>query len=175
MNGSGVRYDDARVGATFSSTLTVTETHLVLGAGLSLAGKMVADKLGVPHVFCHYSLSVMRSRHYPPAVIPVFGLPRLGNEVLWRITGALFDATLGRAVNRMRRDAGLTPGTDVADAGFDDIPTVRDVTPALTTVRVPLEEIGRRALRLALGDPDAADAGAVRTEVVLRESTPPRR
>ncbi len=34
MNGSGVRYDDARVGATFSSTLTVTETHLVLGAGL---------------------------------------------------------------------------------------------------------------------------------------------
>lgn len=34
MNGSGVRYDEARIGATFSSTLTVTETHLVLGAGL---------------------------------------------------------------------------------------------------------------------------------------------
>ena len=70
------------------------------------------------------------------------------------------------------RDAGLTPGTDVAVAGFDDIPTVRDVTPPLTTVRVPLEEIGRRALRLALGDADAASDGAVRTEVVLRESTP---
>ena len=70
------------------------------------------------------------------------------------------------------RDAGLTPGTDVAVAGFDDIPTVRDVTPALTTVRVPLEELGRRALRLALGDADAAAEGAVRTEVVLRESTP---
>ena len=72
------------------------------------------------------------------------------------------------------RDAGLTPGTDVAVAGFDDIPTVRDVTPALTTVRVPLEELGRRALRLALGDADAAAEGAVRTEVVLRESTPRR-
>ena len=34
MNGSGIRYDDVRVGATFSSTMTVTETHLVLGAGL---------------------------------------------------------------------------------------------------------------------------------------------
>jgi len=34
MNGSGVGYDDARIGATFSTTLTVTETHLVLGAGL---------------------------------------------------------------------------------------------------------------------------------------------
>ncbi len=31
------------------------------------------------------------------------------------------------------RDAGLTPGADVAVAGFDDIPTVRDVTPPLTT------------------------------------------
>jgi LacI family transcriptional regulator len=72
------------------------------------------------------------------------------------------------------RDAGLIPGTDVAVAGFDDIPTVRDVTPALTTVRVPLEEIGRRALRLALRDADAAGEGPVRTEVVLRASTPPR-
>lgn len=34
MNGSGVPYDQVRIGATFSSTLTVTETHLVLGAGL---------------------------------------------------------------------------------------------------------------------------------------------
>ena len=34
MNGSGVRYDDVRIGETFSSTMTVTETHLVLGAGL---------------------------------------------------------------------------------------------------------------------------------------------
>ena len=73
------------------------------------------------------------------------------------------------------RDAGLTPGTDVGVAGFDDIPTVRDVTPALTTVRVPLEEIGRRALRLALGDEAAQAEGAVHTEVVLRESTPPRK
>jgi LacI family transcriptional regulator len=70
------------------------------------------------------------------------------------------------------RDGGLVPGADVAVAGFDDIPTVRDVTPALTTVRMPLEEIGRRALRLALGDADATDEGPVRTEVVLRESTP---
>lgn len=34
MNGSGARYDDILPGATFSSTMTVTETHLVLGAGL---------------------------------------------------------------------------------------------------------------------------------------------
>lgn len=34
LDGSGVRYDDARVGDSFASTMTVTETHLVMGAGL---------------------------------------------------------------------------------------------------------------------------------------------
>jgi LacI family transcriptional regulator len=89
---------------------------------------------------------------------------------------AIFAANDVMAVGALSavRDAGLTPGIDVAVAGFDDVPTVRDVTPPLTTVRVPLEEIGRRALRLALGDEDVAAEGAVATEVVLRESTPRR-
>jgi acyl dehydratase len=34
VNNSGARYDDVRIGDAFSATLTVTETHLVLGAGL---------------------------------------------------------------------------------------------------------------------------------------------
>lgn len=72
------------------------------------------------------------------------------------------------------RDAGLVPGRDIAVAGFDDIPTVRDVTPPLSTVRIPLDEVGRRALRLALGAPGEIDEQPVPTEVVLRESTPPR-
>ncbi|WP_159606831.1 LacI family DNA-binding transcriptional regulator [Agromyces humi] len=89
---------------------------------------------------------------------------------------AIFAANDVMAVGALSavRDAGLTPGVDLAVAGFDDVPTVRDVTPPLTTVRVPLEEIGRRALRLALGDEDLAAEGAVATEVVLRESTPRR-
>jgi 3-hydroxybutyryl-CoA dehydratase len=32
--GSGEWFDDVEVGATFASALTITETHLVLGAGL---------------------------------------------------------------------------------------------------------------------------------------------
>ncbi|MCD2442952.1 LacI family transcriptional regulator [Agromyces sp. SYSU K20354] len=70
------------------------------------------------------------------------------------------------------RDAGFEPGRDLAIAGFDDIPTVRDVTPALTTVRIPLDEVGRRALRLALDDFEPATTAAVPTAVVLRGSTP---
>lgn len=72
------------------------------------------------------------------------------------------------------RDAGLTPGVDIALAGFDDIPTVRDVTPPLTTVAIPLAEVGRRALAMALDEPAAGSHEPVATTVVLRASTPQR-
>ena len=77
------------------------------------------------------------------------------------------------------RDQGLSVPGDVAVAGFDDIATLRDVRPALTTVRLPMERIGADALDLALGAPFDADAEQARVitvagEVVVRESTPAR-
>jgi LacI family transcriptional regulator len=69
------------------------------------------------------------------------------------------------------RDAGLSVPDDVAVAGFDDIHTLRDVSPGLTTVRIPLAEIGELATDLALGKADDTST-PVRGEVVLRESTP---
>lgn len=66
------------------------------------------------------------------------------------------------------RDRGLVPGADVGVAGFDDVRMLADVVPALSTVRLPLEEIGARAVRRALGV--EADGG-VDGEVVLRAST----
>ncbi|MFT4136388.1 LacI family DNA-binding transcriptional regulator [Microbacterium sp.] len=72
------------------------------------------------------------------------------------------------------REAGREAGADVAVAGFDDISTGRDVTPPLTTVRVPLEDVGYQTLRAALDDSWELDAGALRLDVLLRDSTPPR-
>lgn len=72
------------------------------------------------------------------------------------------------------RAAGRSVGSDIALAGFGDIQTSRDVTPALTTVRVPLEEIGHLAFRAAVDaewNPDAATTGS---HALLRGSTPPR-
>ncbi|WP_348786658.1 LacI family DNA-binding transcriptional regulator [Leifsonia sp. NPDC080035] len=71
------------------------------------------------------------------------------------------------------REAGIAPGADIGVAGFDDIPLVRDVTPALTSVALPLADIGARALELALAD-EAPDASAVAAEVRVRASTPRR-
>ncbi|MFT4122432.1 MAG: LacI family DNA-binding transcriptional regulator [Microbacteriaceae bacterium] len=67
--------------------------------------------------------------------------------------------------------AGRAVGADIALAGFDDIPTSRDVTPSLSTVRVPLDEVGYQALRAAV-DADWRSAGPLALEAVLRESTP---
>ena len=72
------------------------------------------------------------------------------------------------------REAGREVGADIALAGFDDIPTARDVTPALTTVRVPLEDIGYQTLRAAVDDAWQHDPDGIRLEVLLRASTPER-
>lgn len=74
------------------------------------------------------------------------------------------------------REAGLEPGRELAVAGFDDIPTVQDVSPPLTSVRIPLQETGRRLLRVALGEEAETDEGApeASAEVVIRASTPAR-
>ncbi|MFC8303184.1 LacI family DNA-binding transcriptional regulator [Specibacter sp. NPDC057265] len=68
------------------------------------------------------------------------------------------------------RAKGVKVPRDVLIAGFDDIETLRDFRPALSTVRLPLEEMGRLA---ALDGP--AQAGGARDcisgQVVLRRST----
>jgi LacI family transcriptional regulator len=86
---------------------------------------------------------------------------------------AISDVVAIGALTAMR-EAGREVGPDIALAGFDDIPTARDVTPPLTTVRVPLEDVGYQTLRAAVDDPWEFDPAAIRLEVLLRASTPGR-
>ncbi len=69
------------------------------------------------------------------------------------------------------RQAGLRIPDDVHVAGFDDIETLRDHVPSLTTVRMPVEEIGYRAAVLALTEGAAPVTERIPGEVVLRDST----
>lgn len=69
------------------------------------------------------------------------------------------------------RDAGLRLPADIGIAGFDDITTLRDVVPALTTVRIPLYDIGAEAMRRALDDTEPPGERRVPCTVILREST----
>ncbi|MFI6743481.1 substrate-binding domain-containing protein [Nonomuraea sp. NPDC050451] len=57
-------------------------------------------------------------------------------------------------------------------AGFDDIGSAVDVAPTLTSVAVPLVEVGAEAMRLALADGHQESVITIPTAVRLRESTP---
>jgi LacI family transcriptional regulator len=88
---------------------------------------------------------------------------------------AVSDVMAVGALARLRA-AGLDVPGDIALAGFDDIPTLRDVYPPLTTVRLPLKRLGETAARLVLREDAPARPRVVPVpgEVVLRDSTRPR-
>jgi DNA-binding LacI/PurR family transcriptional regulator len=81
------------------------------------------------------------------------------------------DSAIG-AMRALKMAGRLIPG-DVAVVGFDDVPFARYLSPALTTVRAPIEEVGREAVRqlarLMHGKP-AQVLTLMRTELVIRES-----
>lgn len=98
-----------------------------------------------------------------PDVTAIFAL----NDLMAAgVLAAVHDASGGarRAVPR-----------DVSVVGFDDLPQAADLHPALTTVRLPLEEIGERALRLIVAEEPggAPRAVPVPATLVVRASTGP--
>jgi LacI family transcriptional regulator len=73
------------------------------------------------------------------------------------------------------RDAGLRIPDDMSIIGFDDIPEAAMMSPKLTTVRQPLEQMGREAARLLLEVIDSAEDRPLRritlaTRLIERES-----
>jgi len=89
---------------------------------------------------------------------------------------AVTDVMAMGALARLRAGRYQVPA-DIALAGFDDILTLRDVYPPLTTVRLPLKRMGEMAAGLVLAETAEAAVGPrvvpVHGEVILRESTLP--
>ncbi|MFC3495542.1 LacI family DNA-binding transcriptional regulator [Glycomyces rhizosphaerae] len=92
---------------------------------------------------------------------------------------AVFSATdmIAAGVLKALREAGIDVPKDMSVVGFDDIPLASDLTPALTTVHVPHEELGREAVRLGLRrEGTGVDQVVLGTHIVVRETVaPPRR
>jgi LacI family transcriptional regulator len=74
---------------------------------------------------------------------------------------------------------GLRVPEDLSVAGFDDIDVSRATTPRLTTVRQPLQEMGRTAVTMLMrqleGHAHEALSMELETRLVVRESTGPAR
>jgi LacI family transcriptional regulator len=94
---------------------------------------------------------------------------------------AVTDVMAVGALARLRA-AGFAVPEQLAVAGFDDISTLRDVFPPLTTVRLPLKRMGEIAASLVLDGRDSGQGANVDRprvlpvpgEVILRESTIPQ-
>jgi len=90
---------------------------------------------------------------------------------------AIFAATdvLASGVIAALREAGVRVPADMSVVGYDDIPLAMDITPALTTVHIAHEELGRTAVRLALHRERHAMSQHTKmgTHVVLRDSAGP--
>jgi LacI family transcriptional regulator len=98
---------------------------------------------------------ILQKRQRPTAVF-------CANDI--QAIGAIYESQL----------SGLRVPDDISIIGFDDIPAAQYTTPQLTTIRVPAEEMGRRAAEILIDAIGGAD-GTVRielpTDLIVRQST----
>ncbi len=140
-----------------------------------------ARRLGVP----------ISSRLVAPILDPTPSSPQLGVDVTRRLLDAgdrftaLFAFNDISAIGAVRalEERGLRVPADVSVLGFDDIESATYAGPGLTTIRQPLQEMGKAAAEAVLrriGRPrqEWADERAqivVAPELVVRETTAPAR
>ncbi|MFJ3673216.1 LacI family DNA-binding transcriptional regulator [Streptomyces sp. NPDC090106] len=132
-------------------------------AALEGAGLTVDDELVVPGDF--------RPESGFTGCSALLDLPRPPTAVF-----AASDQMALGAIEALRQ-RGLRVPQDMSLVGFDDLPEVRWSAPPLTTVRQPLAEMGKLAVRTVLGLARAERPDAPRvelgTELVVRASTAP--
>ena len=73
------------------------------------------------------------------------------------------------------RERGLSIPQDIGVAGFDDITTLRDIVPPLTTVHVALDAVAEEAIARATATAGELSRRTVPAYPVIRASTPARR
>jgi DNA-binding LacI/PurR family transcriptional regulator len=112
-----------------------------------------------------------------------------GREATARLLGtgerftALFAANDLMAAGAIREltERGISVPKDMSVIGFDDAPLAEMISPSLTTMRQPLQEMAHAAVSLLLSRVTGTDGAmptrrVLPTSLVIRESTaPPRR
>jgi DNA-binding LacI/PurR family transcriptional regulator len=119
---------------------------------------------------------------YDPALVSTGGFNREIAEAAvkkWLADGVGFDAIFAAddemaiGVLTALDQAGLKVPEDIALVGFDDIYLARYLTPPLTTVRAPTEEVGREAIQLLIQQIQGQETDPVillPTELIIRQS-----
>lgn len=127
-------------------------------------------------------LSVWRAFDLPEPDVTYTTFDRAGGrDVVRRLADTSPEATAIfmlndlMAIGAMRElaDTGRAAGSDLSIVGFDDIPAAGDMTPGLTTIRLPMEALGRRAFEVLGEEPDLPPE-VLSCELVVRATARPR-
>ncbi|WP_241003113.1 substrate-binding domain-containing protein [Streptomyces sp. CB01881] len=86
---------------------------------------------------------------------------------------ALGDVMAAGVLTALQDDLGRAVPEEVSVIGFDDVPFAVDLRPSLTTVRLPLEEAGERAVQLIADGASPARQAPLGVALVARGSTAP--
>jgi LacI family transcriptional regulator len=136
----------------------------------------VADRLaGVEEAFAAAGLSFA----HVPVVEGAFtrqGGKLAAGEILTRhpdVTAVLaLNDDMAIGVLSVLRDRGVSVPGQMSVTGFDDVAVAGDLAPALTTVRLPMADMGEQALMMALKGPSARPRRrAADCDLVVRDST----
>jgi len=180
----------AAVSAANASGARVAVQHL-----LSLGHRRIAALTGIPEWLA--SIERLNGYHSAHAAAGVLADPALVVEADYTIEGGevaaaklldlpepptaifAFNDNMAVAVLREARKRGLRVPEDVSVVGFDDSEPAKIVSPALTTVRQPLAEMGRMAVSLLLRLLENQRVEGLnielQTRLVVRDSTAPPR
>lgn len=137
--------------------------------------RSVIDRLG------GFSEALEEAGVPPPTVVNTDFTRNAGADAAGELLAARPDLTAVLALNdliavgviRHLVARGKDVPADVSVVGFDDIPLAGDIDPGLTTVRVPMEEMGASAMRMVLGEEMDEKPQVFPTELVVRGSTAP--
>ena len=85
---------------------------------------------------------------------------------------AMFAANDAMAIGALSafNEAGMRVPDDIALVGFDDIPIARFLSPPLTSVKVPIADLGRRSLDLLLDSSKTKRSETLKTSLMVRQS-----
>ena len=94
---------------------------LLIGGGVDFTGFTVAEFLKVPYVYVAYFPQMFRSAYYPPVSLPLRGLPRACNRILWSMDSWLTNHAIGllKCYNAKRKEMNL--------------PLIRNISRSMTT------------------------------------------
>jgi len=125
-------------------TELASEADFVIAAGTLMAASSAAELRGIPYRYVLYTPAMLPSVSHSPALLPLQSSKPWVNRLLWWLLPKLSRFTIGREVNKHRRELGLDPMVEPVRELLSPRPilAVDDIlTPGPTDSPIPYEQM----------------------------------